>query len=119
MQDSEYTSVDREILDGFGLQTVDDPEGFLKVDEQSIVLSIAPNVPVKHITADIARPAVMIWFHVEEKETAMLDPNSSHIWKMMKEYDEAKLKPDGGWFKDVRVYIRKTKNELPFKGTTR
>lgn len=71
MQDPEYTSVDREILDGFGLQTVDDPEGFLKVDEQSIVLSIAPNVPVKHIIADIARPAVVIWFHVEEKGTVM------------------------------------------------
>lgn len=71
MQDPEYTSVDREILDGFGFQTVDDPEGFLKVDEQSIVLSIAPNVPVKHIIADIARPAIVIWFQVKETDTAM------------------------------------------------
>lgn len=50
---------------------------------------------------------------------ARLDPNSSRIWKMMKEYDEERLKPDGGWFKDVRVYIRKTESESPFKGITR
>lgn len=70
-QDPEYTPVDREILDGVGFQVVDHPDGFLKIDEQSIVLSIAPNLPVKHITADIARPAIVIWLRVEEMDTVM------------------------------------------------
>ncbi|KAJ5413061.1 hypothetical protein N7465_005366 [Penicillium sp. CMV-2018d] len=117
MQDPEYTSVDREILDGFGFQTVDDPEGFLKVDEQSIVLSIAPNVPVKHIIADIARPAIVIWLQVKETDTVMLDPDSSRIRKMMEGYIEEELESDGD--REVSVYIRKTENESPFKGITR
>jgi hypothetical protein len=65
-QDPEYTDVDRRILHDVGFQVVDDPDGFLKVDEQSIVLSIAANIPVKHIIADIARPAIVIWLEVEE-----------------------------------------------------
>ena len=61
VQDPEYTLIDREILNGVGIQAVDDPEGFLKVDDRSIVLSIAPNIPVKSIIADIAIPAMVIW----------------------------------------------------------
>jgi hypothetical protein len=64
VQDPEYTDVDRRILHGAGFQVVDDPHGFLKVNEQSIVLSIAASMPVKHIIADIARPAIVIWLTV-------------------------------------------------------
>lgn len=44
---------------------IEDPRGWLEVDEHSILLSIAPNVPVKEIIADIARPAAIIWCRVE------------------------------------------------------
>ena len=72
VQDPEYTNVDRRILHDVGLQVIDDPDGFLKVDEQSIVLSIGANIPVKHIIADIARPAIVIWLKVEEMNNARL-----------------------------------------------
>ncbi|KGO77606.1 hypothetical protein PITC_074130 [Penicillium italicum] len=116
MQDPQYTPVDREILNSIGFQQVDDPDGFLKVDEQSIVLSMAPNVPVKHIIADIARPAIVIWLKVEAVDTLMLDPDSSRIRQMMKEYDELKIGHDGDHFWNAKVYVRKTKDEPPFGG---
>ncbi|KAJ5817588.1 hypothetical protein N7447_007596 [Penicillium robsamsonii] len=64
-QDPAYTEVDKKILDEEGIEVIDDPRGWLEVDEHSVVLSIAPNVPVKEIITDIARPAVIIWCRVE------------------------------------------------------
>lgn len=64
------TSVDREMLADVGFEVIDDPRGWLEVDEQSVVLSISPNVPVKEIIADIARPAVVIWDRVESEDKA-------------------------------------------------
>ncbi|CAG8909104.1 unnamed protein product [Penicillium egyptiacum] len=116
MQDPEYTDVDRRIFRDVGFQVVDDPEGFLKVDGQSIVLSIAANVPTKLIIADIARPAIVIWFVVEEMDTLMLDPNSDRVREMMKGYDKREFKPDGTQFRDAAIYIRRTKDEPPFQG---
>lgn len=49
---------------------------------------------------------------------ARLDPDSSRIRKMMEEYVEERLEPDGDRFTAVGVYIRKTENESPFKGIT-
>jgi hypothetical protein len=65
-QDPMYQDADREILGTAGVQVVDDPEGFLKVDETSVVVTFAPGFPLREIVADIARPAVIIWAPVEE-----------------------------------------------------
>ncbi|KAF3027952.1 hypothetical protein E8E15_001452 [Penicillium rubens] len=95
-QDPEYTDVDRRILHDVGFQVVDDPDGFLKVDEQSIVLSIAANIPVKHIIADIARPAIVIWLEVEETNNdRLLDPDSERTMKMMEGYTRCRLAEPG------------------------
>lgn len=40
---------------------IEDPHGWLEIDERSVVSSVAPNVPVKDIIAETSRPAVVIW----------------------------------------------------------
>lgn len=60
-QDPIYNTVDKTVLGNFGINVVDDPEGFLQVDNSSVVFSCAPNIPVKQVVADLARPAILIW----------------------------------------------------------
>lgn len=60
-QDPIYTPADEQVLRESGFTVLHDPEAFLKIDETSVVISICPDIPVKQIIADIARPAMMIW----------------------------------------------------------
>lgn len=60
-QDPCYTEVDKETLKQSGITVLDDPEGFLEVDDSTVVLSFSPNIPVRQIIADIAQPAMMVW----------------------------------------------------------
>lgn len=62
------TSVDRDVLADIGFEMIDDPRGWLEIDERSVVLSVAPNVPVKEIIADTARPAIVIWSRVKNDD---------------------------------------------------
>ena len=64
-QDPAYSTTDRALLDANGITVVDDPEGLLQVNNSSAVLSCGPNVPIKEIIADIARPALIIWVKVD------------------------------------------------------
>ncbi len=63
-QDPCYNDADEEILEGVGVTVVQDPRGFLEVDDQSVVISFSPDVPIRQIIADIARPAILIWNRV-------------------------------------------------------
>lgn len=63
-QDPGYRCVDSEVLKEHGMEVIDDPRAWLEIDDESIVFSVSPNVPVKEIVADIARPAVIIWERV-------------------------------------------------------
>lgn len=67
-QDPGYKDVDKVVLEEHGIEVIDDPRAWLEVDERSILFSCAPNVPVKEIVADIARPAVVIWERVDAKD---------------------------------------------------
>lgn len=67
VQDPLYTSTDRQVLGDQGITVLDDPNGFLEIDEETIVLSHAPDIPVRQITADITRPAMMIWDKVKKE----------------------------------------------------
>lgn len=73
IQDPAYTHIDREVLqDNYAIATIiDNPEGFLEVDDSTLVLSFSPNVPVRQVVVDIAKPAVVIWDRVwkHDKET--------------------------------------------------
>ena len=59
-QDPRYTPNDKIVLKDHFITVIDDPRGFLEVDESTTVISIAPNIPLKEVIADIARPAMMI-----------------------------------------------------------
>lgn len=66
-QDPANTAADKAALERLGVQVLDDPCGFLEVDDSAVVCSFAPNVPVKEIVTDLARPAVLIWDRVRER----------------------------------------------------
>ena len=61
-----YEDVDRKVLGELGMTVLDNPRGFLEVDESAAVFSLAPDIAVRQIVADIAKPALMIWDKVRE-----------------------------------------------------
>ncbi|KAL5049033.1 hypothetical protein BDW71DRAFT_217705 [Aspergillus fruticulosus] len=67
-QDPAYTEADRSLLRSIGIQPLDDPKGFLEIDDETLVFSVSPNVPVKQIVADVQWPGAMIWNTVAEEE---------------------------------------------------
>jgi hypothetical protein len=71
-QDPSYTAVDKRLLQNKGVTVLEDPRGFLEVDDDSVVISVCPTVPVRQIVADIAKPMVLIWDSgVEVEEDAV------------------------------------------------
>ena len=67
-QDPAYTPVDKQILHENGITVVDDPRAFLEVDEASVLISAFPDIPVRQIVADIARPALIIWNNLRKRD---------------------------------------------------
>lgn len=122
VQDPSYNSVDKQVLEKAGLQVIDDPCGWLEVDEQSIVVSVAPNVPVKEIIADIARPAVIIWERVSVEQLVPFtdgrdrnDPCSLRVVDMMEDYDAHVFGAgqDLSECGSLVLYVRKSKTAVP------
>lgn len=60
-QDPVYTAIDERVLSSQGFVVIDDPRAFLEVDEASVVICLAPDISVRQIIADIARPAILLW----------------------------------------------------------
>ncbi|KAI1632750.1 hypothetical protein F4809DRAFT_655930 [Biscogniauxia mediterranea] len=100
--------------------------GFTYVDEDAIVFSVAPNVPVKQVVADIARPPIMIWEKVstpEEEEEKLKKPrlfNGGYMCPWTLDNDsprtqdlvkDCKATPfpanDGHFLPNLTIYIRK------------
>ncbi|KAK4033619.1 hypothetical protein C8A01DRAFT_49833 [Parachaetomium inaequale] len=109
-QDPSYTAVDKRLLRNKGVTVLEDPRGFLEVDDDSVVISISPTVPVRQIVADIARPMVLIWdrgVEVEEEAVLCTDPVSKRVEEMMKDYIELPWSPKAGSFDMLAVYVRK------------
>lgn len=67
-QDPVYSDVDKVVLGGHGITVLEDPRGFLEVDDQTVVLAFAPDICVRQIITDLARPAVLIWNTVRSEE---------------------------------------------------
>ncbi|KAL4994828.1 hypothetical protein BDV10DRAFT_197164 [Aspergillus recurvatus] len=67
-QDPAYTEADRSLLRSIGIQPLDDPKGFLEIDDETLIFSVSPNIPVKQIIADVQWPGAMIWNTVVEEE---------------------------------------------------
>ncbi|KAM5486946.1 hypothetical protein MaudMau93_004829 [Microsporum audouinii] len=106
-QDPIYTSVDSKVLGEFGISILDDPEGFIRVDDTTLVVSLMPNVPVKQIIVDIARPAMIIWDSSPEDGVYFTDPTSSRVNDFLNSfYHESKFPNDEENFNDVAIYTR-------------
>jgi hypothetical protein len=123
-QDPFYTPVDEQVLSEAGFTLVDDPRAFLDVDEASVVITMNPDIPVRQIVADIARPAMMIWNKVAVSDpdrrvqvpvlgrsraltAASSDPVSSRVIQMMKEYIEVPFPAQNDHFGDIAIYVRR------------
>lgn len=65
-QDPVYTGVDKAVLEESGIQVIDDPRAWLEVDDSSVVFSSYPDIAVREMIADLARPAVLICNRVVE-----------------------------------------------------
>ncbi|KAK3299602.1 uncharacterized protein B0H64DRAFT_389125 [Chaetomium fimeti] len=62
VQDPGYGDLEKHVLGSMGVQVSDHPiRGFLEVDSETVVVSIAPQIPVKQIITDISSPALIIW----------------------------------------------------------
>lgn len=64
-QEPAYTRICEQVLGPHDITILDGVKGFLEVDSSTLVFTVAPNVPVKQIVADLAKPAIMIWDSVE------------------------------------------------------
>ncbi|KAK4153599.1 hypothetical protein C8A00DRAFT_15200 [Chaetomidium leptoderma] len=106
-QDPIYTPVDKQVLYGAGFTVIDDPKAFLEVDEASVVIAIAPDIPVREIVADIARPAIMIWEKFTVSDTNSADPVSPRVKQMLEEYIELPFPAEPEYFGDLAIYVRK------------
>ncbi|KAH6658705.1 hypothetical protein BKA67DRAFT_533826 [Truncatella angustata] len=106
-QDPEYSFNEKQALKAIGIIALDDPKAFLEVDDASIVISIGPDIPVKQIITDIARPAAIIWCKQREEIYYMADPMSPRVQGMLStEYIELDF-PYHESIGDVALYFRK------------
>ncbi|KIX03742.1 uncharacterized protein Z518_07295 [Rhinocladiella mackenziei CBS 650.93] len=111
-QDPGYTDIDRDVLENSAITILDDPQGFLEVDDSTVVLSFGADIPVRQIIADIARPAMMIWdrsefFEDELTKSFGTDPDSSRVTKMIRTfYEEIGFPGDLEAFRHVSIYVR-------------
>lgn len=80
-QDPAYFSSCKTVLRGRNMEILDGESGFLLVDENSVVISVSPNIPVRQIIADLTRPAMMIWDSFSEpKDRKWERDNDDHHW---------------------------------------
>lgn len=78
VQDPAYKAVDRALLSDLGITPLDDPKGFIEVDDNTFVFSVGPNVCVKQIVVDVAEPAAMMWDTVKFEE-----PEAKHTTQVI------------------------------------
>jgi SRR1 len=71
-QDPDYNKIDESVLGASRITLLENPKAFLEIDDFSVVISCAPNVPVRQIVSELARPAVMIWDRIYEDEPEFL-----------------------------------------------
>ncbi|GBF65671.1 hypothetical protein TMEN_8389 [Trichophyton mentagrophytes] len=106
-QDPAYTTIDYELLKMHAITTIDDPEGFLMIDDTTLVISMAPNIPVKGIIAHTAQPAMIVWDIDNGENTFCTDPTSSRLKEFLdSSYSRTEFPHDPDNFKDVAMYTK-------------
>ncbi|KAI1118306.1 hypothetical protein F5Y14DRAFT_447182 [Nemania sp. NC0429] len=113
-QDPALSPAATKALEDAGIRVLKDPHGFLEIDDQTIVVSISPDVPVKQIVTDIARPVALVWLPDTDKEhvkkgSRSTDPSSKRVKDMLEtEYvDLGFPHSDPLWGADVHLRRRK------------
>lgn len=89
-QDPQYTEVDAAVLGKAGITVIGDPRGLLETDDSSVIISFAPDIPVRQIVTDLARPAILIWDKVSsEAETLRVWSTlfQAKTWKNVEELE--------------------------------
>ncbi|KAF3479444.1 uncharacterized protein GIQ15_06420 [Arthroderma uncinatum] len=103
-----YSSVDSMVLSDFEISTVEDPVGFLMVDSRTVVISCCPDIPVRQIITDIARPAMIFWDANASEDAHLPDPASSRVRNLLGNfYDRHTFPADRTHFHDLTMYTRK------------
>jgi hypothetical protein len=72
-QDPAYTDIDKQVLRSIGIMPINDPKGFLRVDRNTFVFSVSPNVPVKQIVSDSQWPQAMLWDTVQPERDEKIE----------------------------------------------
>ena len=62
--DPAYGDADKSVLAQNGITVLEDPAGFLQLDDKTAVISIGPSFPSNEIICDIAEPAVWVRYKV-------------------------------------------------------
>ena len=106
-QDPVYDDVDKAVLAHHNIKVLPDPEGWLALDDETVLLTRCANVPVKEITRDLARPAVVIWADIRDHELGnRTDPDSRRVREMMKGYSRVDFNDDQEHFSDLMMCIK-------------
>ncbi|KAL3460906.1 hypothetical protein BJX64DRAFT_300442 [Aspergillus heterothallicus] len=110
-QDPAYTEEDKRVLSDIHIGVLQDPEGFLEMDDRSLVFCSNPTTCVKSIVAEIARPMMIIWNRVtDDPATAgngRYDPDCPRVREMIRsEYNIFDF-PENNTFAGLAIYVKK------------
>ncbi|OQE02832.1 hypothetical protein PENVUL_c038G00200 [Penicillium vulpinum] len=91
-QDPRDTAIDNRDLGQYGCEVSEDPQALLQIDNDCILFSCCPSLPLKEITVDFGRPAMLIWDRVNMgaygEWSPRSNPNSHRVLNMIEnEYD--------------------------------
>ncbi|CAG9986331.1 unnamed protein product [Clonostachys byssicola] len=125
-QDPIYSAADKRVLAEAGIQVVGGRGGlaFTYIDENTVVISCHPNIPVKQVVADLGKPAILICNEVKEEgeekwrvferhgNFGLLSPyptdhDSPRTREMVKGYHRFPFPQDRLGFGDIQIYVRK------------
>ncbi|KAJ4285983.1 hypothetical protein N0V88_008170 [Collariella sp. IMI 366227] len=136
VQDPAYIETDGVALgEELGLEKVENPEGFLELDRNSVLVCVAPDFPARQVVADLGvKPAVIIWgescqkvddeefmramgeYEVvkrrfeKEKPIPFVDTGSPRVTRMLDEYEIVSFLWNEHFNPDTTMYIRKNVN---------
>lgn len=68
VQDPAYSDICKQVLGHHAFIVLAGERGFTEVDGDTLVFSVSPNVPVKQIVTELARPAAVVWNKVRPAE---------------------------------------------------
>ncbi|KAJ5942958.1 hypothetical protein N7516_003126 [Penicillium verrucosum] len=88
-QDPCYTAIDTWALAQHDCKVLEDPQALLEIDDNSVLFSCCPALPLKEITVDFARPVMLIWGRVVLGTiVGRHNPNTDRVRNMIEhEYD--------------------------------